>query len=163
VTKINEHKRNLRIVFLLLLVIAINGPWLAFDSMYVPSEPPFVCRPPNTRLSDNLCGEAKSLTMLMFEGAMDKSLLISWVLSPHLLPLFSTLVMILRGDHKRWKIFHFIILGLAAAFSAYLVFLPETLRPALWGIWSYLSLVVIMLVFELFTIAIDRRHAFQSV
>jgi hypothetical protein len=44
VTWINEHKSKLRIAFLLLLVIAINGPWLAFDAMWVPSEPPFEYR-----------------------------------------------------------------------------------------------------------------------
>jgi hypothetical protein len=41
-TWINKHKTKLRFAFLLFLVIAINGPWLAFESMYVPSEPPLI-------------------------------------------------------------------------------------------------------------------------
>jgi hypothetical protein len=163
VTWINEHKSKLRIAFLLLLVIAINGPWLAFDAMWVPSEPPFECRPPNTRLSDNLCGEVKSLTRLMFEGAMDASLLYSWVLFPTLLPLFSSLVIILRGEHKRLKILHFVLLALAAAYSAILIFTPEMLRVSIWGIWLYFILVLLMLVIEGLTTIIDRRHALQSV
>jgi hypothetical protein len=99
----------------------------------------------------------------MLEGAMDASLLYSWVLFPLLLPLFSSLVIILGGEHKRLKILHFVLLALAAAYSAYLVFMGEMLRAAIWGIWLYLILVLLMLVIEGLTTTIDRRHALQSV
>jgi len=50
---INEHKNVWRVAVLVLLLVAIMGPW-AFDRIYVPSE--YSCSAPFVRLEGDFCG-----------------------------------------------------------------------------------------------------------
>jgi hypothetical protein len=50
---INEHKSVGRVAVLMLLLVAMMGPW-TFDLINVPAEYP--CSAPNIRLDDDFCG-----------------------------------------------------------------------------------------------------------
>jgi hypothetical protein len=54
---INKHKRVWRVAILVLLLVAIMGPW-TFDRINVPSEYP--CSTPNIRLEGDFCGTPMS-------------------------------------------------------------------------------------------------------
>jgi len=49
----NDHKREWRVVVLVLLLVSIIGPWI-FDLIVVPSE--YACLAPAIRLAGDYCG-----------------------------------------------------------------------------------------------------------
>ena len=53
VSWINEHKNGWRVALLVVVLVAIMGPW-TFDPINVPSEYP--CQAPYIRLDDDFCG-----------------------------------------------------------------------------------------------------------
>jgi hypothetical protein len=108
---LNEHKRGWRITFVILLIIAIIGPWF-LERINIPS--PHDC--PGIRLDDNFCGTPTSILRIMIFilfnltdfmtsllngiSTLTALLLISAGIII-LLPLFSTLILILFEDHRR--------------------------------------------------------------
>jgi len=57
-----DHRRLLRALALILLVIAFSGPW-AFEQINVPM--PYECDPPYIRLDEDFCGSPISLAAII--------------------------------------------------------------------------------------------------
>jgi hypothetical protein len=174
----NEYKKVWRVAVLVLLLVAIIGPW-TFDRIYVPSK--YSCSSPYFRLEGDFCGiPLRGITVfyLMASAFIDISvefvtgataltdrageLLFSVFLSLFVLPFVSTFLLILRGDHPRRQVFNIVTWGLAAGVSllvGMLMGLSDGLKYLrfLWGIWLYIGLATIALVLEVSTLAAGRR------
>jgi hypothetical protein len=167
---IKERKRIWRTAVLLLLLIALTGPWF-FDRIWVPAE--YICSAPNIRLDDAFCGKPQSLMSFssfmvgdfqnmaanLFAGETDPmSLIFISFLLLLALPLLSTSILILRGDQQRWHRFQMIVLGLAAGIGLFLGLADFSQSySALWGVWLYIALVVGMLIWERLTFVAGRK------
>ena len=175
-TWIEEHKRIWRVTILVLLLVAIMGPWV-FDVINVPSKYP--CSAPNIRLYNDFCGVPLSGIMILSSMAdwfintsamlvtgqmvfseWAREFLFSLFLFLLVLPFFNTLLLILRGDHKRWKRFNTAAWGLGV--SEYLLLgIPSLFRfPnhfwALWGIWLFIGLAASALTLEVLVLVAGR-------
>jgi hypothetical protein len=170
---VSEHQLTWRMALLVLMVVAIIGPW-SFDRVYVPTE--FECEPPHLRLEGDFCGFPLSgirlfswLVSALFSipvGLINgeyafsermREFLFSWLLLIPLLPVFSTLLLVLRGNSPSRQILNISALILAIVVSLYfrLVNYPEIVL-ALWGLWLYIGLAVSALVLELY-VFLDGR------
>jgi len=177
---INKHQRVWRVVILVLLLIAMLGPW-AFDLINVPSE--FSCSP-NVRLEGDFCGMPLSgigvfsgmvgglinLGVRLATGAtaftdVPRELLFSLLLLLLVAPFFSTLPLILGGDRRRWRVFHVVAWGLAVGIglllglsgSSRLFWVFSRLFWMLWGIWLYIGLAGSALILEVLVLVAGRR------
>jgi hypothetical protein len=177
---INKHQRVWRVVILVLLLIAMLGPW-AFDLINVPSE--FSCSP-NVRLEGDFCGMPLSgigvfsgmvgglinLGVRLATGAtaftdVPRELLFSLLLLLLVAPFFSTLPLILGGDRRRWRVFHVVAWGLAVGIglllglfgSSRLSWVFSRLFWVLWGIWLYIGLAGSALILEVLVLVAGRR------
>jgi hypothetical protein len=174
----NEYKKIWRAAVLVLLLVAIMGPW-TFDRIYVPSK--YSCSSPHFRLEGDFCGiplRGTTVFYLIASAFIDISvelvtgataltdrageLLISMFLSLFVLPFVSTFLLILRGDCRRRQVFSIVTWGLAAGVSllvGVLMGLSDGLKYLrfLWGIWLYIGLGAIALVLEVSTLAAGRR------
>ena len=164
---------------LVLLLVAIMGPWGFFEPVNVPSEYP--CSAPYIRLEGDKCGEPTpiiwmfywfvSMPISMVVGLVTGAtvltdfgiefvyiLLICLLLLTLVLPFFSTLLLILRGDRTRQQVFNVAAWGLAAGIGLLfgLSSLPR-LYWVLWGFWLYIGLAVSALVLELLVLVVGRR------
>jgi hypothetical protein len=80
-----------------------------------------------------------------------------------LLPVFSTLLLILSGDGKRRMVFHLVVWSLAVV-VIFLFFLSLSLSMSelpplrLWGLWLYFGLALSVLILEVVALVIKRRH-----
>ena len=167
---IYQHQRNLRMAFLILLVLTFIGPWV-FERINVPAK--YRCSPPNVRLEGDFCGVPLSglqsilwigsgLTFMIFglltgefvlsEGI--REFLIVWLLLFPLLPFISTLLLILRGNTQRRQVFAIVswILALVGALYIGLANYPS-LFLALWGIWLYIAVAVSALILEIIVLS----------
>ena len=175
---INEHKRVWRVVILALLLIAFIGPW-TFELINVPSE--YTCSPPFIRLQGDYCGTPLSgmliLPALVGElinvvvGLVTGTTVITdvgrrflFILSALLLllPIFSTLLLILPGNRRRQQVFHLAVWGLATVSSiGRLVLVSGSERPAsqLWGLLLYSGLAPSVLILEVVVLAIGRTSS----
>ena len=175
---IQEHKRGWRIAELMLLLVAIIGPW-TFDLIVVPSE--YTCSAPAIRLEGDYCGIPMSgiwilswlvgglinIVVGLITGATvftDKgsellvSLLYPLMLLLLVLPFFSTMHLILRGDSQRRQVFQMAAWGLAAGASLLLGMIGFTRHLwVLWGICLYIALAAGTLTLELVTQMAERR------
>jgi hypothetical protein len=152
----NEYKRNWRVFFLVMLAVAMFGPWF-FDRIFVPQ--PNICSLPNVRLDDDFCGIPISITWLLsgvpsefvyllkglITGVYQPYTISSWffiLLSISLvLPFFSTLVLVIWENWNRTVIFHHIALGLATAAGLWVGIPDLSIRSwMLWGVWLYIIL-----------------------
>ena len=76
------------------------------------------------------------------------------------LPLLSLLIMSIRGDGKRFRWTHMLILGLAVlvlSWYSFLAFTSSVLNWSLWGIWLYLGLLLFVLLLEVFNHLESRK------
>jgi hypothetical protein len=167
---INEHKTVWRVAILALVLVAFMGPWV-FDRIWVPSE--YTCSAPFIRLDGDFCGVPLSgiwLFRWMAGGLIDASrefvtgemgfidwgrdLLFSLILFLLVLPVFSVLLLILRGDRRRQQAFTVVAWGLGAGIALWIA-MSEYPRPfwALWGIWLYIGLAAGALILEVLTLA----------
>ena len=170
------HKREWRVIVLVLLLVSIVGPWV-FDRIVVPSE--YLCSTPAVRLDGDYCGIPMpgiwvlsavtgvlvNMVVGLFTGTTaftDRSREFSFSLLGLLLvlPFFSTLFLIVQGD-RRWRlVFHIVAwslafgLGLLLGLSNY----PNQFW-VLWGIWLYVGLAASALILELVMLAARRRPA----
>jgi hypothetical protein len=170
----HKNKRRWRIAFLILLTLAVSGPW-AFDLIHVPSQ--YACSPPHVRLNGDFCGIPISVignfTIILFPiigsvgaglftGKVGLGTLLTAFFLPllPLLPFLTTLFLILGKDRQQRHIFQLAALGLVAAFSLFYG-LGSILRPhsalRVWGLWLYLSLTISMLFLELLVFKLNRR------
>jgi len=171
---ISEHKTVWRVVILAVVLVAIMGPW-TFDLISVPSE--YTCSAPNFRLDNDFCGMPLPGIRLfrwmvngfvyasagLVRGAMvfvewARELLFSLLLFLLVLPLFSTLLLILRGDRRRRQVFNVAAWGLAAGIG---LLIRMSRYPKLfwvvWGLWLYIGLAASALILEVLTLAVERR------
>jgi hypothetical protein len=168
---LTRHKRSWRAASLVLLVVALTGPWF-FDRIHVPS--PYTCSPPNVRLDENFCGTPLPLTWIVVDiartsvvsralaGAMEAAELL--YLLPILLltmllvmPLVSTSMLIVRKEHRRWHRFQLTALVLAACVAGLVLALTGLAVGlsglgrgywVLWGHWLYIIAIASMLLGE---------------
>ena len=177
-----QHKNIWRVAVLVLLLVAVIGPW-AFDEINVPAE--YTCSAPNIRLEGDFCGLPMSGTwiLLMVIGHLASVVVglvtgtayfsesesgpLIYILNSAmlfvlafliLLPLISTLLLILRGERRRWQVLHLVALGLAAGTGLLfgLSSLPR-LYGALWGSWLYIGVTLCALVLELMMFLTAQR------
>ena len=163
---INEHQNDWRKALLVAMLVAFLGPW-TFERLYVPAE--YACSAPNFRLEGDFCGAPifgiqlfawisggfiSIIFGLLTEGSdlfdRIREILISLLLLFTLLPIFSTLLLTLRGDHPRRQVFTIIAWVLAIGFG---IFWGMNNHPKLywevWGIWLYTGLAVSALILEI--------------
>jgi hypothetical protein len=171
---LSEHKHDLRIALLVLLVVALCGPW-TYTRDGVGALPPEQCRPPLILLENGRCvrlvsgmsmltfgiGALISLCAQLLTGAMEigrmrEFLVVLYVLLPTL-PIVSALFVFWRSESHRLRVAHAVTWGLAAGWS--LLLLLTTSRPALghvWGAWVYVGVAASSLTLELST-PVQRR------
>lgn len=152
------HKRNWRTVALALLVIGLLGPW-AFELLSVPAES--ACQYPSIRLNSEYCGLPVSglrgvvsfiigifiLVIALIAGALkageigrDWLGILFWL---PLLPLISSLLVILRSKEQRWPVFHLAALALTATcVGLYTTTVPADRIGFAWGLWLFLAALV---------------------
>jgi hypothetical protein len=198
---INEHKRVWRVAILALLLVAIMGP-LSFELVNVPAEYP--CSAPFIRLEGDFCGTptlgiqylvgtivgvinrgvglVTGATGLASRGDELFREFLFMIVVPFLLvlPFFSTLLLLARGDRRhlvlypvpvgpgqvrpstgRRLAFNIVAWSLAAG-AGLLLGVPNVLRPGWWmswGIWLYIGLTVSALILEVLTLVAGTRPA----
>jgi hypothetical protein len=163
----------------MLLSIALSGPWF-FDRVNVPA--PYECSGPFMRLDENFCGLpvsiARSFPMtigglidmassLVKGGGDPRDLIYISYLLLLVMPIFSALILILRGDQGRWRVVHLVVLGLAGIgglFYLYLILSSSSVPLwALWGLWLYISVVISMLLFGSLSLWESRKLAYEDI
>jgi hypothetical protein len=163
-SRLGRDRRLIRFTQLLLLVIAIMGPWV-FDRIHVPAE--YKCEAPFIRLEGDFCGLPMSwlalftwLTdgfLITLERLISNSLAgqarelfgVLVVLLP-VLPLITTSLMVWRKNTIRLQTIHLIAWGLGCLFPLFIVFSEwsgQLLR--LWGVWLYVLLAAGALIAEI--------------
>jgi hypothetical protein len=163
-TWINDKQRLWRPVALLLLLVAIAGPW-GFDRIHVPS--PYTCSTPHVRLDENFCGLPLSLAWALQGGSFSDlgSMLRSLATYPltaliflPLLPFISTMLL-LPGERRRAYTMQLVVLGLVGGAILALQLLPPWRGHwALWGIWLYSGVIAALLLLEILALC-QRRLA----
>ena len=169
-----EHHSEWRIALLVMMIVAFLGPWTV-DLIYMPSE--YECSAPFVRLEGDFCGIPLSGIRIFFwisgglavgleTGEVFNSerirefLFMSLFLLLPLLPIFSTLLLILRGDHPRRQVFTIIAWILAIGVGLFLG-MSNSIYPrlfwAVWGIWLYIGLAISALTLEILVILSNRE------
>jgi len=171
------HRNAWRVAALVLLVVAILGPW-AFSGDGVP--PAEWCDDPLILLENDRCvrlvpgatvfafivsaffqigvGLATGEAVLTDRGGEFFGTFLFTVGALLLvLPFPSTLLLILGRGHRRLRVFHVITWGLAGLVALLLaVFSARSGLPfALWGIWLYVGVCAVALTLELLALAAD--------
>ena len=171
---IGEHRTVWRVAILAVVLVAITGPW-TFDHIWVPSE--HSCSGPHVRLNDKFCGIPLSGTWLfrfmaigfintsarLVAGGGDavkqaRESLIGVGLFLLVLPVFSSLPLILFGDRRRRQVLNVAAWVLAAGMG---LLIGMSSHPRVfwvrWGLWLYIALAAIALTLEVLTLAARRR------
>jgi hypothetical protein len=155
------------VVILLLFLVAMIGPWV-FDRINVPAA--YACDSPHVRLEGDFCGlplpgawvvlsvfgAVVRIVAGLVSGTMDlalrgRELLPGLLLVLPLLPAFSTLLLIIRGDRGRWPVWHLAPWGLALIAGGWLLLFSSPMSGALihqWGLLLYVLLAVGALLLE---------------
>jgi hypothetical protein len=164
------------VAILVTVLVAIMGPW-TFDRIWVPSE--HLCSPPTIRLDGDYCGTPlPGLWLLrwmvdgfvyasaeLLAGAMAfvewaRESLFGLFLFLLVLPFFTTLLLILREDRRRWQLLTVAAWGLAAAIGLLIgIYSYPKLFWVLWGIWLYIGLAASALILEALSLAAGRRSS----
>jgi hypothetical protein len=162
--------RGWRVILLLLLVLAIIGPWM-YERINVPARYP--CTAPNFRLEGDFCGVplsgmfimawmvggtislvvrlltgGASLPQVDFELLMSSFIILLIILL--LLPLINTLGSLLREQSRRKSVFNVVVWCLAFVIALLICFsnYPQ-FYWVLWGPWLYSALAAIGLILEI--------------
>ena len=175
---INEHKNVGRVAVLMLLLVAMMGPWTYTADGVGPVE---WCRDPNILLENGRCvrlvsgatiltfmaGAFLSMSVGLVTGATvlaDRAReflgvsLFTMLLFLLVLPFFTTLLLVLGRDSRRLRIFHLMAWGLAAGLSLLPIMFESALRSGrFWGIWLYIGLAASTLILEVLALAAGRR------
>lgn len=167
---LSEHENDLRVVLLVLLVVALVGPW-TYTSDGVP--PPEWCRRPNILLENGRCvrlvpgvaitwfgaGALLSLSAQLVTGTMGvgriREFLVGLFLLPTL-PVITTLLVLWRSESRRLRVAHAVAWALAAGSALLLVLSSAPSLGRLWGVWLSIGLAASALILELR--ALGRRH-----
>jgi hypothetical protein len=166
------NKQYWRLVFMVLLVVALSGPWAIFDIISIPA--PFECSEPWVRMDENFCGMLASPFGMIISAIGDSlkpgtSSGDSWADSSLLgvylpllifaLPLITNLVLLGSKGTKSWQIIHIIVLFVFLALASLYLYLLLISRAVFWGFWLYVGLLIVMLVFEVITLAMSKQPA----
>jgi hypothetical protein len=175
---INEHKNVGRVTVLVLLLVAMMGPWTYTADGVPPAE---WCRDPNILLENGRCVRLVSgATVLTFipraflwmsvglvTGATafaDRAreflgvFLFTMRLFLLVLPFLTTLLLVRGRDSRRLRAFHLMAWGLAAVLSLLPLVSESVLRSGrFWGIWLYTGLAASTLILEVLALAAGRR------
>ena len=160
-----EHKRSWRAFFLVMLVVAMFGPW-SFDRVSVPL--PTTCSFPSIRLDDVLCSSPVPMAWLLAEIPSQLTYLMNGLIAGVppisvasellyillsvflILPFLSTPVLIIWEKRQRWVAFHRMALGLAVGTSLLIGIIGLFIGNwALWGAWLYTFLTAGLLMAEI--------------
>ena len=162
-----------RVILLALLSLAFMGPW-AFDLINVPAEYP--CYAPVVRLYGEFCGVpllGVQLLSMMFSGLISASkglvtgsvgvsdwlrqIVFSLLGILILLPIFSTLLMILLEERRRLQMFNLVAWIVALVYCSLVVIsgYPKMFW-SLWGVWLYLGLSAGSVVLEVLALKRGR-------
>jgi hypothetical protein len=157
-----ENKTNWRPIFLVLLgFFIVFGPW-GIDRVSVPL--PYDCGTFSFRLDENFCAQTISGLMGFLIGGIDTF----WILLLLLLPLLSTLLLLIKeamGEvGKLLHLLQMLLLGLVFGGGLFLVYTLSSelswLSWRIWGFWLYLISIGILLGFETLSYATARRYAY---
>ena len=175
---IDEHKNVGRVAVLMLLLVAMMGPWTYSSDGVPPAE---WCRAPLILLENDRCVRLVSgATVLTFMvGAflsMSVGLVTGATVLPDrareflgvsrfmmflcllMLPFITTLLLIRGRDSGRWRAFHLVAWGLAAVLSLLPVAFDPVLRSGrFWGLWLYAGLAASALILEVLALVAGRR------
>jgi hypothetical protein len=93
------------------------------------------------------------VTGTMALGEWTRALLFGLPLFLLVLPLFGTLLLILRGDRRRWQVVNIAAWALVAGMCLLLgiSYYPEMFL-LFWGLWTYIGLAAIALILEVLTL-----------
>ena len=177
---VSEHKNAWRVTVLVLLVVAMVGPWTYSSDGVPPAE---WCDDPLILLENGRCvklvsgaeivafivtaffhisvGLVKGETVLA-DRARESLFVFLFMVGTFLvvLPFFSTLVQVLGRGRRRMRVFHVITWRLAAPLALLLaVLLVSGPYAKLWGVWLYVALTAVALTLELLALAGDSRSA----
>ena len=179
---INEHKNVGRVAVLMLLLVAMMGPWTYTADGVGPVE---WCRDPHILLENGRCvrpvsgatvftfmaGAFLSMSVGLVTGAtvfadrarefLGVSLFMT-LLFLLVLPFFTTLLLVWGRDSRRLRVFHLMAWELAAVLSLLLLLLllVSESGPCLgrfWGIWLYSGSAASTLILEVLALAAGRR------
>jgi hypothetical protein len=161
-SRLNEHKRVVRIIILAVFIVTMFGPWI-FDRIMVPAE--YKCSLPNIRLNDDFCGMPLSgfrffelfvggifyMLLDLTKGAFinhPRELLIGLSILP-LIPFFISLFLVWRKETRRTQTINLIawILAFLPALTMFIAQLNDQITR-LWGLWLYILLAVSAIIFE---------------
>jgi hypothetical protein len=169
------NKQYWRLAFIVLLVLALSGPWAIFDIISIPA--PFECSEPWVRMDENFCGMLASPFGMIISAIGDSlqpaartgdSWADSGLLGVYLplliyaLPLITGLGLIGSKGSKSWQIIHVIVLFVFSALGSLYLYLLLISRAVFWGFWLYIGLLIVMLVFEIITLTTSRQPAAAS-
>jgi hypothetical protein len=169
-----EYKRNWRVTFLIMQIIAMIGPWF-FDRIWVPQ--PYICSSPNVRLDDVFCGVPISITWLLagvpsqftylvnalIAGSTSNYAATEWLFILFSIfltfPFLSTPVLILWQEQPYWSAIHRVALGLAAGTGLLIGILDFSVASwMLWGVWLYICLTICMWGLEVSIFKIHKKR-----
>jgi hypothetical protein len=175
ITWIYQHQNRWRAAILLLLLVAILGPWVYTSDGVPPAE---WCRPPYILMESDRCVKLESgVTILIFmvsalfsmgptlasgmvgSGEIFREFLFILFFSLLLLPLYSSLPLFLCWEHRRLRLFNLAAWGLALIPTLLLVTKGGPGLPFyyFWGIWLYILLTTLALVLELLLLQNSRE------
>lgn len=161
---ISQNISIIRVSVLLLLVVALLGPW-TFDTVNVPRE--FACSAPFIRLDGDFCGVPISGVQFLqlwvvgffymifelitgeFTGSAREFLLGLSILP--LIPFLTTLLLLWKKDARQYRTAHLVAwaLALLLALAFMLLQTQDPLIP-LWGLWFYILLAIGTILIEYF-------------
>lgn len=173
---LNQSKRIWRVAILILLLVAISGPW-GFDRINVPAQ--YACTTA-VRLYGDFCGMPVSgmwmpveiirgfipMIVELLTGTSTyqiRDLFIGLIMLLPVLPFISSSFMILERHYHRWQVFHITALGLAVSFA---LFIGVNLMSdtgfsrvwwLLWGLWLFIGVTVSALALEALAFMRDRE------
>ena len=176
---ISEHKTAWRAALLILLVVAVIGPW-TYTADGVP--PPEWCDEPNILLESGRCVRLVSGTRVLtfmvnvfpemsadlvtgettFAGR-GREFFFSFLLTLGsilvVLPVFSTLLLILGRSRRRLRVFQVAAWGVAELLALPLAVIDlSKLRFVVWGIWLYVALADVALTLELLALVGEQAR-----
>ncbi len=134
---ITKFSTGWRILFLVLALTAIlMGPWFLMDTISVPE--PHECSYPYVRIDENFCRYADSYRFTLFS-----------IPSISLLPLISS-IMVMIGDNRKWlKVFNFIAWAFAGGYSLFISLTRPEIYSLYYGVRMYIIVAFFALLFEL--------------
>ena len=170
----DKNKRIWRTVILIMLLVAMIGPW-TFERINVPSKYP--CTAPFIRLEGDFCGEPMSgiwiLSLMVFGmfssimglasggiGFIDwaRQFLFSSFLFLLIFPIITTILLIRGKDSRSLRVIHLIAWGMAIGFVFLLAL--SNFSSHLWELWGrtlFIGLAVSILTLELLSFKIKKE------